>query len=419
MKQFIEMKSVVCITLYLSVMVTLLMQSATATEDIHGRVAITGMGHHAKSRSLDAALGEQDRFDVLGDFRLTWEPHWQSFSVGAAYQLFGDLGPGTKLANSESMVSPSQSTTLLDLDHTFVRRNDLSIAHRIDRLSIGYATPQTVVRLGRQALTWGGGFVFHPMDLIDPFAPAAIDTEYKPGVDMGYLQRLFSNGSDLQWVVVPRAAKIHGGIDQRSSTAAMHYHLPIGTLSVNTLLAHDYGDWVAGIGINGGWKGSAWNIEVVPSMDANHEFKNTWLANISYGLLVGHRNAMVFGEVFHNGFGAEADTPLGSLPDNLQKRIARGQLFTVSRNYFAFGGNIDWTPLVAVSVTSIVNLDDRSFYIAAECNDSLSDNANIYFGLQLPIGNVGTEYGGLAVANRSEPYVAPATAVYVQVRQHF
>jgi hypothetical protein len=36
------------------------------------------------------------------------------------------------------------------------------------------------------------------MDLVNPFDPASIDTEYKAGDDMLYVQYLQDNGNDMQ-----------------------------------------------------------------------------------------------------------------------------------------------------------------------------------------------------------------------------
>jgi len=37
-------------------------------------------------------------------------------------------------------------------------------------------------------LSWGNGLVFSPMDIVNPFDPTAVDTEYKAGDDMLYGQ---------------------------------------------------------------------------------------------------------------------------------------------------------------------------------------------------------------------------------------
>ena len=36
-----------------------------------------------------------------------------------------------------------------------------------------------VVCVGRQAVTWGNGLIFNPMDLFNPFSPVDIERDYK------------------------------------------------------------------------------------------------------------------------------------------------------------------------------------------------------------------------------------------------
>ena len=60
--------------------------------------------------------------------------------------------------------------------------------HRLDRLSLTFTPSWGLVRIGRQAVTWGNGLVFNPMDLFNPFAPTAVQRDYKIGEDMAYAQ---------------------------------------------------------------------------------------------------------------------------------------------------------------------------------------------------------------------------------------
>ena len=125
-----------------------------------------------------------------------------------------------------------------------------------------------MVRVGRQALTWGSGLVFRPMDLFDPFSPSATDTEYKPGVDMLYVQRLFADGSDLQLIVAPRPQVKEGPLTADASSFALHYHLTLFGHQTTLLVARDHGDWVGGAGLNGALGGATWNVELVPTFAA-------------------------------------------------------------------------------------------------------------------------------------------------------
>ena len=67
-----------------------------------------------------------------------------------------------------------------------------------------------LARIGRQAVTWGNGFLFNPMDLFNPFAPTQIDRDYKIGDDMIFTQFPLKQTGDLQLLYVPRLALSSG-----------------------------------------------------------------------------------------------------------------------------------------------------------------------------------------------------------------
>jgi hypothetical protein len=142
-----------------------------------------------------------------------------SWRFDAAY-VVGFTWGGAPDYNPLSLLAPPPPQTWWVLTDRFLNQKHLVAAQRIDRLSVTYSSTHVVLKFGRQALTWGAGLVFHPMDLFDPFAPDAIDTQYKPGTDMLYGQYLFDNGSDLQAVIVPRPAHNGGGLTAKASCGA-------------------------------------------------------------------------------------------------------------------------------------------------------------------------------------------------------
>jgi hypothetical protein len=389
--------------------------------ELSGRLQLTDLYGVATGDSTDAALGHRTRNDVLGDGRLMWEPSWGRFNFAVHYEVSADHGGGVALAKARSAYVPeAPPPTLFDWTDTVLDRGRTVVAQKIDRLAIGYAAPRLVVRLGRQALTWGAGVVFHPMDLVDPFAPDTVDTEYKPGADMVYAQWLFPDGSDLQGVAVPRPIEIGGTARANASTFALHYRATIGPLGTTWLLARDHGDWTAAAGLSGSAHGAVWNAEVVPTVEPGRRVRTSALVNFSRAATILSRNATYFAEYYRNGFGqGEGGTPVDAFPADLAGRLARGQVFNTSRDYLAGGMRLEATPLLTLSPSLIANLDDPSFYAAAEVSWSLSDNANFIAGAQVPLGRKGTEYGGLPATGNAEPYVAPAATAYVQFRQHF
>ncbi len=394
---------------------------ADGLKDLHGRLELTDRGAFSKGGSLAETLGERFRNDFAGDLRLTWEPKWGNWDFSAHYVVSGDYGGGARLARAEApLFAAPPPATWLDLTNTIVDDGQARATQRIDRLALGYTTDKYVVRVGRQALTWGAGKVFHPMDLVDPFAPNATDTEYKPGVDMAYLQWLFNDGSDLQFIAVPRAMTTNATPTWDASTFALHYHRSFGEIGTTVIAARDHGDWTTGVGLSGPLGGAVWNAEIIPTFEAGGATRISGLANISTATTVFGHNARVFAEYFHNGFGVGGSgRAYDTLPADLAGRLARGQVFNTSRDYLAGGMTVEWTPLLTLSPSLIVNLNDGSLYAAGEADWSLNDNTDFIAGVQVPIGGKGTEYGGLPVSGSTAPYIAPPTMAYVQLRRYF
>ena len=390
---------------------------------IHGRAAIEDAFAIEGPQSLSAMLGERTRNDVLGDLRLTWEPRAGPWSFDVAYQLSVDWGDAPTLARREAALGVFPAlppATWFDLSDTFADETHLTATHRIDRLSVGYTTEHLVLRAGRQALTWGSGFVFHPMDLFDPFAPNATDTEYKPGADMIYGQWLFDDGSDLQAVIAPRPMRKGGGLREDASSFALHYHKTLGSLQTTWLAARDHGDWTFAGGVNGSLGGATWNAEIVPTLVHGGDARTSALLNISNAVTLFGHDATLFAEYFHNGFGiARRGYAFTDLSAPLFDRLARGQVFNTGRDYLAAGGTFQATPLLTVDPTVIANLNDQSLYGLVQATLSLNDNLNLVAGAQAPVGPKRTEFGGIPLTPDGPPFVEQPSQIYAQLRQYF
>ncbi len=394
-----------------------------SAEPIHGRLQLQDVYAQEDAQGLGAALGARRRNDVLGDLRLSWAPRWDAWNFDFAYVISADAGGTPGLVAPETalrLLPPAPPSTWWNLTDTFVDQTHLMATQGIDRLSLGYASAHLVVRAGRQALTWGAGLVFRPMDLFDPFAPDATDTEYKPGTDMVYGQYLFDDGSDLQLVVVPRPARRGGGLTADASSFALHLHTSIGALQTTWLLARDHGDVVAAAGVNGALGGATWNAEIVPTFVAGGNTYTSVVLNISDAGKLWERDITYFAEYYRNGFGlGTRHYSLASLPAPLVDRLQRGQVFDTGRDYLAAGARLQWTPLISVAPTLIVNCDDGSLYAIGEVTYSLSDDLNIGAGVRLPIGPVGSEFGGVGISGATPPYLEQPSRFYVQIRRYF
>ena len=393
---------------------------AHADDALHGRLELQDDEQFARAASLDAALGARDWNDQLANLRLIWEPQWSRWSLSVHYLVTFEHGEEVPIAREEAALLGAPPPTWLTLGNRFIDRGETQATQGFDRLALGYTTPDFVLRLGRQALTWGSGLVFRPMDLFDPFSPNATDTEYKPGTDMLYAQWLLGKGSDLQAVIVPRGEQPNASPAADQSSFALHLRTPVLGYTTTWLLARDYGDWLAGIGINGALGGSTWNVELVPTFEARGATRLSALANVSDAVTLFERNATVFAEYFRNGFGVSGEPyDFASLPADLTARLARGQLFDTRRDYLAAGITLEVTPLFTVSPALIAGLDDGSCYLLLASSYSLSDNLSLVAGAQLPIGGARTEFGGLPLSPGSPTLLAPPGSIYLQLRRYF
>ncbi|MDX2497114.1 MAG: hypothetical protein QNL11_04335, partial [Desulfobacterales bacterium] len=124
-------------------------------------------------------------YDGHGNFRLMnttffspdayFETHYELiFSGGDTFQknkaleqLYPDLfkyGVLTRgILNNE--------LSFFDFSKIICEGDDYILYHRLDRFFLALQPNWGSVRIGRQALTWGNGLIFNPMDLLNPFAP--------------------------------------------------------------------------------------------------------------------------------------------------------------------------------------------------------------------------------------------------------
>lgn len=393
---------------------------AFADNDMHGRLELQDVGAFARADSLAAALGARDRNDLVGNLRVTWEPSWDNWSLAFHYVALSDYGDGARLQRLESALLPQPPSTWFNLSDAFEDHGNVIATHGIDRLSVAYSTPSFVVRIGRQALTWGGGYVFRPMDLFDPFAPSATDTEFKPGTDMIYAQWLFQDGSDLQAIAVPRPGVKGASPAMNASSVALHYRRAVGAIQATLLVARDHGDWTGALQLSGPLAGATWDVELLPVFVNHGPRRLSAIANISAAVTLFSRNATLFAEYFHNGLGVtDGDATFATLPPALLDRLTRGQLFNVRQNYLAAGLTLEWTPLLTLSPTLIAGLDDASLYALFAANYSLSDDLVLIAGAQAPFGPKGSEFGGLPVSPAIPATLGPSPVLYLQIRQYF
>jgi len=391
----------------------------------HTKFALTNQAY--PDQSLFRDLVGSNTLDLSGDLRLNFKADSKRWSFDAAYQLLGLSGDSVELGRSLPGGTnlffpglPDDDRRWLNLTDVVADNNDTVLLHRIDRLAVGYASEKAVIRFGRQVLSWGNGLFYAPMDLVNPFDPAAVDTEYKSGDDMLYMQYLRDGGDDIQAAYVIRRNVITGGVDGDEATAAIKYHGFAGELEYDVLLAQNYGDTVFGFGGSRNVGGSVWTADAVVTRTDNDTVAQV-TTNLTYSWSWFDRNMSGAIEYFFNGFGQRTGgyDPL-SLTNNpaLVERITRGELFSIGRHYLAGSVTIEITPLWGVTPTLLANLSDPSGLLQLVTNYSLSDNMTLLGSINVPLGPKGSEFGGVS-AGQPDRYLSGGAGLFAQIAWYF
>ncbi len=401
-------------------------------------LALTGPG-----RLLDAAQELRLKLE-LGPFgpggRFDFEIHSESVlregdTIEATRRL-GELFSGDVPSLSEVglLGAPTgDERRLFDLTTTD-EGSQYRATERIDRLVLSWHPDWGSVRVGRQALTWGDGLLFNPMDLFNPFSPSDVEREYKLGDDMVSVQIADVAGGELQLLGVPRRDPATGDVawDQSSFAAKLHRGVPGtgGRLSGDLLLARHYGRTVLGAGASGGVGGGIWRANAVwTDLDRTEGIEGgggfvTAVANVDRSWVLAGRNAYGWVELYYDGLG-ESDAARALDDPALVERLARGELFTLGRRYADAAANLEIGPLLNLWVTTLRNLDDGSGLVQPRLVWNATQDLEITVGADLSYGGRGSELGGLVVPGlpaapgEMPPVLASPDRVYLWASWYF
>ena len=394
------------------------------------------LGGHSKSWLLADGYPEDSAFhQVTGssasslqqEVRLNLAADRGPWRLDAAWQVFLTWGDRVELLREAAGASvpgivfpPNDKRRLMNLTDTLRDEDKLVAVHRLDRLALTWSGDKLVVRAGRQAITWGNGLAFVPMDIVNPFDPATIDTEFKFGDDMIYAQYLQDSGNDIEFAHVFRRDIVTGDVAADESTTAAKYHGIAGDAGYDLLVARHRGDATLGIGGNKSLGGAVVHGDLV-WIDTDDGGRFQLVTNLSYSWVWADRNVSGFVEYYFSEFGQrDGQYDLESLLQNreLLERLERGESFTLGRQYLAAGATIELTPLWLLTPNLFANLDDGSALLQVVTRNSLSDNVEFLGALNLPMGPNGSEYGGIGTPIPGI-YLSSNFSIFAQIAWYF
>jgi hypothetical protein len=397
--------------------------------------------------SLHDELGYRQAADLNSDTRINFKAYSGAWQVETDYQLISIYGDTQRLSNqlpSNSLLPAAlinDQQRLFNLTHTITAQDNYALVHRLDRAAVSYVEDALVVKLGRQAISWGNGLIYAPMDLFNPFSPSSIDKEYKTGDDILYAQYLTDSGNDLQLVWVVRLDE-QGDVTGDVDSVAVKYHLFSGDVEWDILLAEHYQDHVIGIGNITNIGGAVWRSDLVYTRtgsytdfkssigsDINSDIDNesvwSFVTNWSYSWMLAEKNASALIEYHYNGFGqSNGDYSLSGLENNpaLLARLARGELYTLGQHYLAGSVTVEMSPLWLLIPNVFTNLSDHSGLIQLLSQHDLQQDLQLIVALNVPMGAKGTEFGGIPIFNPmtfNQSYLESEYSVFAQLAWYF
>jgi len=380
-------------------------------------VALWMCGVHAdpfsariKGFGTDALLPDDDlqrnfestpAYDMNLDLRLMFHQSlgtWKLIVDNDTSYVVGDSFAFNNAPQSTLDQLPSDdSRRLLDLTWTLDEGSNHMLVHRFDRLAVSWSDARWHITVGRQAVSWGSGIVFQPMDLFNPFAPTTVDRDYKTGDDLVQVEQLFTNGSDLQLLGVFRRNQ-DGQVDSDVNSLGLKWHLFVRDYELEFMAGKHYQDRVYGFSLHMPVGGALSRTDWVATKLDQGDWKLSGIVNIDYSFAWLARSWYLFAEYYRNGFGvAKNPVDIQRLSKPLSDRLVRGEVFNLMRNYTAVGVQVQWHPLWSQSLTVLTNLNDHSNLLQTQFRYEPGDHQRLELGLIASLGGAGDEFGGIFV----------------------
>ena len=391
-----------------------------------GQFKVRGSVSWPDDDSIYSLIDSGPLYDGSADFRLknkTYLNNWIYSTIHYEAVLYGGDTMHTQKKLEELFPNLFEDSLMLggsinddrrffDLTKTIDEDDSHILYHRLDRFSLTLQPDWATIRIGRQALTWGNGLLFNPMDLFNPFAPTDIERDYKVGDDMVTTQFTIEKTGGIQLLYVPRRDPVDHNVKWSNSSLAGKFHFAAGTTEFDIMAAHHYEDFIAGLGSSGYFMDAAWRLDATWTFLYEDTDSNGFLslvANMDYSWIWWKKNFYGFMEFYFNGIGDENYSE--AISDTaITERLIRGDLFVLGRKYLSTGIEMELHPLIKANLTVISNIADPSGIIQPRILWDITGNIQCTFGGSIYCGPSDTEFGGFNIPGTNYSYKAPNVA---------
>ena len=207
-------------------------------------------------------------------------------------------------------------------------------------------------------------------------------------------------------------------LDHEQASHAVKLHTRAAGFDIDTLVARHYDQTLLGVGGTRSIGGAVWRLDVLHTDIPGRDGVWSLVTNLDYSWTLFGKNLYSFVEYFRNGFGVYAQAGYVGMDPQLAARVARGELYTLGRDNLVVGLQMEFGPLLNVFGTLLQNLNDGSRLAQLRGVYDWRQNLQVMAGVNLPAGERGSEYGGVAVAPGG-PYLAVGSSVYARLAYYF
>lgn len=285
--------------------------------------------------------------------------------------------PISGLAGTSAGVALEAPETV-DLSWEAETGDALEVTGRTDRLALRATLPGVDVVLGRQPVTFGTGQFFTPMDVVNPFGVATIDTEYKPGIDALRVDA-FAGMSGRVGVVAAYA----GDWDLDGMLLAASGQTTVGVTDLHALVGLMRSDIVLGAGTASAIGIIGVHADLTVTLPPQDTGEDPFVRTVAGADWRPTGTTTVSGEAYLQTLGAAAAEDYLEVAEGT--RFSRGELWQLGRWYAGVALAQEVTPLVFANLAVIGNLTDPSALVAPGISWSAGTDVTVAAGV----------YGGL------------------------
>ncbi len=308
-----------------------------------------------------------ERFRLVAD---AWAG--ERWSLEAAYELLPIFGA---LDTTGLFTAAQNPLRLVDFDRTLHDGDDWTVTHQLDRLVLRYLHPRFEVRVGRQAIGFGGARLYNAVDLFAPLGPATIDSEFKAGIDAARVIAPLGERHELSLTAVLN------GDDPADGLYLAQWRGIFDGFDLGALAGSTYARPTAALTAAGDLGGTGWYVEAAGRLDDDDAPLVRATAGLDHHFEAGVR---LLAELHYNGAGADA--PDGYLDRQTEQPYAIGEVYLLGRYYAGALVSYELHPLVQIGASWLQNLTDGSALVSPTLSYDFAQEVSVGLGALIPIG---------------------------------